>query len=364
MSVNNNISNNINVLIDFASQIQFKNHGYITMDDNGLAQINYGKRDWNQFTNFINILKETPVTKQEDLRKLETVYKIIENHLTRKITGFSRILVKQKDKERIASFIHELHAEREKITQTIDLNREGLKPIHPLTEDEARINFYRDLPKHLSVKHAANLNELNALKAISKRIWEANPTKYPQIMLDIYRGEHVLIEEDSQTAEKRQFTNYNQLKTFGAHLRGSSHYDGGWTKEGRLPKSEEEVENPQFEIWGDHVKELVFGRVKMAVIDEKLIYGKTYEQAIKAMSKQNPAHPGLKTVKARYFTWFQLEGARDSNKFYKKDFWAHRTRDYPTYVFRKYSRFERANIGPYGYGHGDYQPTVISRLPK
>lgn len=343
-----NIDSKIDLLVDYAAQIALSNHKYIQKSADGRYQLVDCKENFNDFANFFNDINNQTIDTEEKQRQVKLCCDIIESHLHKKISGIFSFLIKHKDKERIKNLIAQIHQIKTNFAEAGGV---------PLTEKEARLRFYRDTVKKLNISKAPNGDEWEAIKILSQRIWSSQPLRYQEIMASIFQGEHVLIEEKVE-GDQPHFGTYEALRqNCHAQLRTSSHYDQGKDPEGKVPKRADQTENPQYEIWGNHMKELLFGRVTLAVKeDESLIFGKTFKQAQALhQDKINPQ-------KTRHFTWFQMEGARDTTNIFKLNFWRHRVRDYTTYLIRKSLKFEKANIGPYGYGHSDRKPTVIELL--
>ena len=82
-----------------------------------------------------------------------------------------------------------------------------------LSEGEARLKFYEQLPRRLKVKDAA-ANDLRVIKEVSQKIWNAfqNDEKYQEHMTIFFEGEHLLFEEDEKDSANDHFEFYPHLK--------------------------------------------------------------------------------------------------------------------------------------------------------
>lgn len=342
--------NKVNLLVDFASHISLNNHQYINKKSDGGYVLTNQKEDNFDSIDFFKKMA-TEVENDKDVshsREIQLSCEIIESHINKKIKGISRFFISKRDKHNMNVLLTNVQIVKQKVSGNINKGQ-------PLTESEARLLFYHDAAKKLDIQEAPNENEQEALKILSQKIWEADPEKYQERMTAIFQGEHVLIEELQDKIGNSKYETYEKLTQLGARLRTSSHYDEGKDSQGNTPEDPSQTVNPQYEIWGDHVKELLFGRVTLAVReDNSLVYGKTFAQA--ANSEEGNRIP----IKARHFTWFQLEGARDGQSIFDLNFWRHSIRDFVTYwVLKNILRFEKPNVGPYGFGHADICPTVI-----
>lgn len=320
------------VLVDFATQINFSGHYYVSKNNNKFV-LTEQKTDSQHLKDLIaEARKETGKQKE-----VSAAISIIKSHLENKVSGIFSLFINKTDKERIDALI-------------VALGNEDA-PSAPETEALARLQFYKELPQMLGVRNATQ-KDLEATKIISKKLWDhfENYEKYKTHMKMFFEGEHFLFEEANK------FALYEELKVAqnsGAYLRGSSHYDHG-TRNGKtggpVPITEDNVSNPQYEIEGPQIKALLFGRVKLAEDkDGNLIFGKTYDDVPKEIRK-----------KERKFTFLQTEWAPDSSSVFSANFWKHRIFSFVLYAARKTLGLETPNVGPYGYGHGDAKaPTVI-----
>lgn len=219
------------------------------------------------------------------------------------------------------------------------------------------------------------LEESRALAAIKVRLWDFATRQTPEkpyplfksLMTTFYQGEHFVFFEDIPSEKGKEKASrlstdendmlYDALK-FHGYLRGSSHYDHGTLNGatgGPVPISPEDVKNPQYGIDGPHLKHLCFGRaILLSDESKKTYFGKTEEDVLKETKK------AAESFSRHQVTWLQTEGAPDSSSFFTRNFWRHRVRDFTLYFFRKnILHSEKPNVGPYGYGHGDNNPTVI-----
>ena len=156
----------INLLVDFSSQIEFFKHQYIQKKSDGfyLTEKKTNPSDLVALIQEINS-QETPLTNSE-LKQFHTATQMIETHLNRKITGFFSWFMGKKEKGRIEKLISSIR-EKSHITK--------LPVSDSLSEGEARLKFYEQLPQRLKVKDAA-ANDLKVIKEVSQKIWNAFKT--------------------------------------------------------------------------------------------------------------------------------------------------------------------------------------------
>lgn len=350
------LSNNLNTLVDFASQVSLSHHSYIEKTEDGFALTNH-KTHSQVFTKLVeDIISNIQHLDKHQQTQVYAALDRVESHLNSKISGLFSFLIRKQDKNRIQGMIVDI----ENAKHVLQSSQQ------PETEKEARLKFYAELPNQLNVKKAAT-KDLDAIKTISQTIWNKfqNYDDYAKHMKMFFEGEHLLFEENDD------YQLYEQLKDpkLGAYLRGSSHYDHGTLngKTGGAVPSQQEidkglVDNPQYECEGPQVKALLFGRVKLALDDKgKPIFGKTFEQVCE---EAKISHKPLPT-KFRKYTFMQTEWAPDSESFLTSNFWKHRILSFCLYTTRKILGLSKPNVGPYGYGHADKgknefsNPTVI-----
>jgi hypothetical protein len=324
------------ILVDFASQIQFSNHYYVGKQGDSFV-LTKEKASNQHLLDLINAAQ----AESRGTKEVALAVKMIRTHLEKKISGLYYYIVSGKDYDKIRTMIDALP------------NLEATD--RPQNEAEARLLFYKNLPGSLRVKNAAQ-KDLETIKIVSTRLWNhfQNYDSYADHMKLFFEGEHFLFEE------AENFTLYDTLKdteTTGAYLRGSSHYDHG-TLDGKtggpVPKSAGDVANPQYEIEGPQIKALLVGRVKLALKDDNtLIFGKSFDQIREEKGNQAPA-------RSKNYTFMQAEWAPDSDSYLSANFWKHRVLSFILYAGRKFIGSSTPNVGPYGYGHGDQKcPTVI-----
>jgi len=355
------LSRNIEVLVDFASQVNFSHHYYISQDQQAF-ELTKEKSDPNGLMNLIQeIMDQEAHLDLHQQEKIHAALEYVETHLKRKISGWFSFLIAKNDKQRIRSAIDRIAAAQKSLAKAANID----------SEEAARLKFYADLPKKLSVSSAAQ-KDMAAIKLISQKIWDAfqDSEEYAKHMKLFFEGEHYLFEEDHQDDDRYQL--YDRLKdpVIGAYLRGSSHYDHGTTNGqtgGPVPTQQEildhMVENPQYEIEGPQVKALLFGRVKLAIgHDNQPIFGKSFDQIAEEAVEKGESPP----KNFRKYTFLQTEWAPDSDSKFTANFWKHRIFSFCLYVGRKILGFSKPNVGPYGYGHADKgrdpgsNPTVIA----
>jgi hypothetical protein len=249
---------------------------------------------------------------------------------------------------------------------------------------EANLLFSEEAKLFLGIKNKPTPTESNVLHEVSTRFWDfANQSKpdspylvFRSLMTAFYQGEHfVFLEDDpdgsldakgkasiSKPSESAPL--YETLSSLGK-LRGSSHYDHGTLNGatgGPVPTDPKAVKNPQYGIDGPHFKHLCLGRATLLSDATKFYFGKTEEDVLKETKKPT------KEFSHHRVTWLQTEGAPDSSSLFTRNFWRHRVRDFTLYIFRKnILHSEKPNVGPYGYGHGDNNPTLIdlrSSIPR
>lgn len=354
------LSCDIDILVDFASQIEYANHPYVQRNQSGFA-LTKNKTTLQNLTALIQAIIASKQLDEQKQIKVRAAIHVIELHLNQKITGLFSLLNRQEDNARINQAIQDIQQAKQKLKNS---------PF-PLSEAEARLKFYAGLSNKLSVKNAAT-NDLEGIKAVSRKIWEMckEYENYEKYMIMFFEGEHFLFEENDQTPSD-DFSFYEELKGphTTAYLRGSSHYDHGTTngKAGGPPPNQQDIErgvvkNPQYEIAGPQVKALLFGRVKLALDPNgKPIFGKAFDQICEAAKAQRLFVP----VKFRKYTFLQAEWAPDGDSIWTINFWKHRILSCGIYKARKLLSMEKPNVGPYGYGHADTgkeensHPTVI-----
>lgn len=370
--MNSNL-NNISVLVDFATQINYSDHQYINYSDyqpieNKYYVLTKEKTNINVFFDFVGsiFLKDDSSFNNNQKKQVFASLDMIESHLQNKIRGISGFFIKAKEKEKISRAIDTIQFFKNRLSFIDDKIQ---------TEEEARLKFYKELPRKLKVKKAAT-GDLEVIKAVSRKIWESTQdySEYEKKMIMFFEGEHLLFEEGAVEEVGEDFSsvseNYNFCEVLrgphmGAYLRGSSHYDHGTTNDqtgGPVPTEEEvisgRVKNPQYEIVGPQAKAILFGRVFLALgEDEQPIFGKTYDQTKADLQRQ-----GKKTLptKGRRYTFMQTEWAPDSESVWTANFWKHRVFSFLLYVGRKITGFRKPNVGPYGYGHADKGRDVFS----
>lgn len=358
-----NIENNLSLLTDFASQIQYSQHAYIK-NDGGVFKFTNEKTNFNDLNDLINnILKEQPQLTHEQRIQAYSAIEMIESHLQNKISGVFSFFIGTQAKNKINQSLESMHTAKEKLK----LDRK-----EPTDEGHARLKFFKAASGKLKIQEASAQNDLQAIKEVSKKIWEKtkNYRDYEDLMTKFFQGEHFLIEEDNK--DNNDYSFYEKLSKdpiVGAYLRGSSHYDHGTLNGqtgGPVPTKEDieqgKVSNPQYEIVGPQVKALLFGRVKLALDEKgKPLFGKTFEQACEEAKKKGEPVP----TKFKKYTFMQTEYAPDDSSIFTKNFWKHRVLSFVLYVSRKLAGSETPNVGPYGYGHADKgineksNPTVI-----
>ena len=336
-------SNHINVLVDFASQIELADHKYIKKSGNvySLTETKNNDKDLKDLVD--DVLGNLKLTPNEN-RQIDAALAMIHSHLQKKITGLFSYFIPAQNKA--------------KIQELLDKVKGGVIHEDSKTEGEARLKFYAKLPQELRVKQAAS-SDIEVIKAVSKKIWDrvGNSADYEKYMKMFFEGEHILFEEEGDN-----FEFYDELKEMG-YLRGSSHYDHGTTDGktgGPVPENAGLVNNPQYEIQGPQVKALLLGRVKLALAEDSTpIFGQTIDQFI-ASRPSEVAKP-----RSKNYTFMQTEWAPDSDSLFTSNYWKHRVFSFCLYAGRKVLGCEKPNVGPYGYGHADKgnspnsNPTVI-----
>lgn len=347
----------INLLVDFASQIEFSKHQYIQKNSAGFS-LTEKKTKPSDLIDLINAISSQKASLSfSELKQFHTATQVIETHLIQKISGFFSWFIGKQEKGRIEGLIKEIR-EKSHIRK--------LPVSESLSEGEARLKFYEQLPRRLKVKDAA-ANDLIVIKEVSQKIWNASESdeKYQEHMTMFFEGEHLLFEEDEKDPLSDHFEFYEHLKNpaIGSYLRGSSHYDHGTTNYktgGPVPTEKDihegKINNPQYEIEGPQVKALLFGRVKLALDqDSKPIRGKTFDEVTQGRKEKEAESP----TKFRKYTFMQTEWAPDSDSFFNANYWKHRILSFCLYAWRKTFGFEKPNVGPYGYGHNDPKATII-----
>lgn len=329
------LSNNVQVLVDYASQIGFKGHSNIEQNKTtGRFELTSKKTDYKDLKALIDAIFNGAPTIHQSMQARAALH-VIHSHLDKKM---HHIFITKNEKAEIKQLVSDVKKLEGNLTEV-------------KSEEEARLKFYSKAAPKLGIKEAAG-KDLETIKIISQKFWDKfqNYPDYEKHMKMFFNGEHILFEEEDLYEELRSD------KT-GAYLRGSSHYDHG-TLEGKtggtVPTKDDVkkhlVENPQYEVSGHQVRALLFGRVKLA-IDEKgnPIYGKTFEQAVEeAQAKGTPV-----PLKYKNCTFMQTEWAPDSSSFFSANFWKHRVFSFFLYAARKIFKYEKPNVGAYGYGHAD-----------
>ncbi len=336
------------ILVDFASQIDFSHHKYVGKVGNKFV-LTDNKQDFNHLIELIKAANEEQ--RYGSKTDINIALDMINRHLQAKITGVFGLFTSSANKQRIREMINQIAQEKPKND-----------PVSICKERDARISFYWRAYNHLGIRDAA-IQDLGTIKIISQKLWDScqNPHTYDSLMRRFFQGEHMLFEE------AEDFSLYNTLiapeTEAGAYLRGSSHYDHG-TLDGKTggvpPAMPNQVDNAQYEIVGPQVKALLVGRVELGVkSDGSLIFGKTASQA---------ARDGQVAEKTRKYTFLQTEWAPDDSSFFSANFWKHRVLSFCIYAARKFIGSTTPNVGPYGYGHGDQgktadaEPTVVVPL--
>lgn len=230
--------------------------------------------------------------------------------------------------------------------------------------DEFLLDFYTDkneYPKKLGFRSLANMTtEWPTIKACSETFFRysgGDYAKYSRYMKDYFCGEHFLIADNGALANKLS-------EQPVAHLRSSSHYAFGSTdglKGGKVPQSKEEAYKadvePQYEITGDQAKVLLFSKVSLQTIKNKILNEelllKDKQGKVKVITPNCVKNANTLGDSIRTYSWLQTEWAPDSANWREANFWKHRVFSFGLYVIRKLLKMERPNIGPYGYGHGD-----------
>ncbi len=344
----------IDLLVDFASQVTFANHLYVTRIAGRFALMK-NKTDFQDLKELIRVILTSPQgLDDQQQRQIHAALNVVESHLTQKISGlFSFLIFYSKDKNRISEAIQEIR------TFQVALKSSS----NPQSEAEARLKFYTELPQLLNVKNAAT-HDRTAIKIVSKKLWDKlqNYSDYKKYMILLFEGEHFLFEEDDQTANNH-YQLYDELRrpNTTAYVRGSSHYDRGRCN-GLSPylldvqKAENLANwNPQYEVAGPQIKALLFGRVKLAFDSRhQPIFGKTFDQACEAAKLNHQAMP----TKFKKYTFIQAEWWPDNPSFFTINFWMHRLVAANLYRYRRWLGFTKPNVGPYGYGHADQGPNA------
>lgn len=366
----------LNLLIDYSSQINLKNHKSIKYEQ-GEFKLAKGSTDLTPLVELIDHLSQQTLDDSQK-RELASSLKIIQDHLKnqskRSFTKFISSL-SHKGAEKSAKFAYAV-SRIDKMGQKLELKHESTPP---KSECEARLKFYQERAPAIGIKRAAGSKDYSVIKEISQRLWKSSGedyAKYEPLMTAFFKGEHFLVLEEGDKKDSL----FEAWKKNGL-IRRSSHYEKGTLNgsiSGPEPKSVDEIKNPQLAVSGPQVKHLLFGHVTVAQNKKTLeiIYGKTFDQAMDelAHSKKDSTLSAeeIQSLKDRIkqdyqeipATWFQTEGAPDSGHPLNGNFWKHRIRDFMVYIVRKQVfRSDTPNVGPYGYGHGDDRPTTLPPAP-
>lgn len=365
----------LNLLIDYSSQIDLKNHKSIKYEE-GEFKLAKGNTDLAPLVELVNQLSQQSLDDSQK-RELASSLEIIQDHLKNQPKrGFKKILSSLVTKG--GKNPHNTAVQRiDEISQKLGVKIEK-KP--PQSEGEARLKYYHEAAPSIGIKMAADIKDYDVIKEISQRLWKASEGDYAQyesLMTAFFKGEHFLILEDDEKKDSL----FGALQKEGS-IRKSSHYEKGsldGSITGPAPKTADEIKHPQLSVTGPQIKHLLFGHVTVArnKKTKEIIYGKTFDQAIDQLSKskknsklnekelQNRKDKFKQDYEEVPATWFQTEGAPDSGRPLNKNFWKHRVRDFMVYVVRKkIFSSDMPNVGPYGYGHGDDRPTTLPPASK
>ncbi len=326
-------------LVDYSTQISFRNHQYFDNAGNLTSEKKVKKDDHpsSNLSSYIFNLNVTIETGDETERNKSKVIfnECIENitaHLRNKISGFRSFFISRTEIERINHLISNIESQK---FETL------LQP----SEEQFRIKAYRDLSERLKIKDAPSENEASAIKKISEALFTKHAgdyNHYRKEMKHFFKGGHMLFDENLK----------DQLKQCGAILRSSSHYDFGsmdHKKGGQVPSTEEFAlggnVTPHYEITGPQCKEILFGKVTLELDEnDKPLFGRV-------------ASKGARNT--RTYTFLQTEWTPDCTDWKKGDWWKHRVLSFGLYAARRLLGFAKPNVGPYGYGRPDTNPHVI-----
>ncbi len=382
----------LTALKHFAISFQYTHHDYLAIKNGQL--VNSPTKD-NTLLEVINkaISLLTTCTPQEHARAVYSL-KLIRSKLELKAQSlFNRIFFNTS----------QLHAVIERLNRVLACTHADELVNH---EKDFRYKFLAILPSLLPVQHApshfneviqqwlnglveqVNVDEWKILKWLSTHVFEAKqvqslpPEKqwnmYLKIMLGIYQGDHILIEDDELD------TKAEELATLGGIVRASSHYELGrkiadWDENGhpihagRLYADLIQAEVPHYGITGPHLRHILFHATEMSEINGQLVVGKTARQVENLIKANNLKIDGksisevdIKTKRKRHFTALQFEYAPNVEGFNVMDcrnFFSHCIYGYLGYRMRKIFLGEYiANIGPYGYGRSDQVPVILEKL--
>lgn len=384
------MANSVDTFCQFAISCNYEHHGYLKVDGDNLVATTDKTNTLEEIVNHGIRLLERCDNKSKPL--VAESLRIISSHLKDKCSGF---------------IARHFYSERVKVIQAQITRIENAVRALPQVESEEvfKLKFLASLPKQLNVTVAPSgdyetvfnwrdgvqtkrtANEWKMIAWLSKNVFESYDVQlvrggqacwraYNEIMLGAYQGDHLLIEDTQDHALTKE------LYEHGAIVRGCSHYEKGrkiieWDDKGNpvyaseLREDLEGAEVQHFGLTGNHIKHILFHQVDMREQQNgALIAGKTARQVDKLLAADNLVLNGVKVERAdvkmdktRHYVAFQFESSADSEGYNLLDsrFYKHRIAGCLTYLYRKFRNYEKANVGPYGYGYTDQKPVTLHR---
>lgn len=271
------------------------------------------------------------------------------------------------------------------------------KPVH--SDKLFLLRFLSSLPSKLSVSHAPGtynhtkfqwrngkvdktvVNEWNVLEFLGKQVFESEAvqslpkknrqSKFNEIMLGAYKGDHFLIQDDAEYSRSKE------LHSHGAIVRGSSHYENGrkilgWDEKGKPVYASESHEHysaaevNHYGLTGKHIKHILFNAVEVQLgydgDDRVVVAHKTARQVQKLMEKNTISKKFDPADTGRYFA-FQTESSEDceGNNWRCASFYSHRLKGFLTYRALLLLGVKSANVGAYGFGKTGDDPVILSK---
>lgn len=312
-------SRDLEIFTLFASQVSFRRHLYVFKDANSEFQLT-SQRSHRCLQHLKELIQRALVTAQscQDLSHshlLHDALYLVTVRLEKKLpwnNWLGKLFSSDQRVEQIQSLL-----------QLIGDYQRNLPPCTaplPLQEPLAFLHFFRDFHLHtqswnLLPPFAASPQELLALRAISRLIWERvverggeTAKSYWNWLALLFQGNHLLIEEE----EGEEL--FSLLQQTGARPLKESLY-------------EQKTPLGQFNLTGPLAHSLLFGKVPLS-----------------AIPKGGTSAP---------FTWIQLDKTPNGPRL--RDFLKKRWIDAPR------ERWLQKNVGPYGWGRNQEQPQVLKK---
>lgn len=182
------MQNAINVLVDFASQIEFYRHLYVKTDGSTFS-LTKDKPSAENLKNLIRVVLQNQNLPEPERRRVTAALAMIRTHLHNKISGlFSRCIPAQ-NKIQIREYINCI---------PLDTVVAG----ESQSEGEARLKFCARFSRQLHIRNTV-ASDLTVIKSVSEKIWNrvANDAQYQHYMALFFEGVHLqFIEEGTVTA--------------------------------------------------------------------------------------------------------------------------------------------------------------------